>query len=525
MALTLLIVDDDDVDRLAIRRVLREAQVDAHILEAATPEEAMAALSERVDCVLLDYHLPGSTGLELVSRFRERDETLPVIALTGQGDEQLAVALMKAGAVDYLSKQLLSPDRLERSIRHALGAAAAARERRALLRREQHAREEAEAANRAKDEFLATLSHELRTPLNAILGWARLLTSATPDAATVARGLHTIERNARLQVKLIDDLLDVSRIITGKLAIERGPVRFGSLVQTVVESLQPNAAAARVRLTCDVAGGQSEVAGDAARLQQIVSNLVTNAIKFTPAGGEVGVHVAFEGTEVVLSVSDTGEGIAPDFLPHVFERFSQADGGSTRRHGGLGLGLSIVRHLVELHGGSVAAHSDGVGRGARFVVRLPIVPLPDVTSGSADGPPAPTLSGLRVVLVDDDDDNRELLAAILGRHGADVRQAASARDGIALAEQCQPHVVLSDIAMPHEDGYGLVARLRSSAAAGVPVVAVTAFAGSEDRLRALSAGFCSHVPKPVEPQQLVDTVARVAVGIGQPLFLGGTTPD
>lgn len=367
--LTLLVVDDDVVDRQAVQRALRAAQLDARVLEAATEAEALAAARD-VDCVLLDYHLPGSDGLAVLRRLRAEGHDVPVIALTGHGDEQIAVELMKAGAADYLAKQSLTPDRLERSVRHALAIAGAERQRRELLRREQAAREEAQQANRQKDEFLATLSHELRTPLNAILGWTTLLARDDVDPQLFRRGLETIERNVRLQAKLIDDLLDVSRIVTGKLAIEREPVSLSPILSTVVESCRIGAESAGVTVHHSITGDEQPILGDATRLHQVVTNLLSNAIKFTPGGGRVDLDLAFQGPAAVLAVRDTGAGIDPSFLPYVFERFRQGDAPPGQRSG-LGLGLAIVRHLVEAHGGDVTVESRGRGHGATFRVTLP----------------------------------------------------------------------------------------------------------------------------------------------------------
>jgi len=296
---------------------------------------------------------------------------VPVVCLTGQGDEELAVATMKAGAADYVNKSRLSPDRLERSIRYAIAIHRAEAERERLLEREQQAREQAQAANRAKDEFLATLSHELRTPLNAILGWARLLSAGHLDTAATRHAIDIIERNSQIQLQLIEDLLDISRIITGKLRIESKPVPVSTVVDGAMESVRHAADARRIAIRATVDPADLTLECDAARMQQIVWNLLSNAIKFTPEGGQVWVRARRDGDVVAIDVSDTGIGIAPAFLPYVFERFRQQDAANTREYGGLGLGLAIVRHLAELHGGSVTAFSAGEGDGATFTVRVP----------------------------------------------------------------------------------------------------------------------------------------------------------
>jgi PAS domain S-box-containing protein len=394
------------------------------------------------------------------------------------------------------------------------------------------AREAAEQANRIKDEFLATLSHELRTPLNAILGWANLLRSNTLDSATTAQGLETIERNARLQSKLIEDILDVSRIMSGKIALDLQQVELAHVVEAALDSVRPTAGARDISLTLELSPEPGLIKGDAARLQQIIWNLLSNAIKFTPRGGSVRVALGRVESLVQVTVSDSGQGIAPEFLPHVFDRFRQADSSSTRQHSGLGLGLSIVRQLVELHGGTVWAESEGIGHGATFCVQFPLaaVALPAHESTSEVAPVAPQksaepiavpqrecvqqLTGLRVLVVDDEADARSLIRTVLEGCGAMVRTAASAPEAMALFTQSDFNFLVSDIGMPGEDGYTLLTRLREFCAAQgrtlPPAIALTAFARSEDRIRALRTGFAMHVPKPVEPAELIAVVASVA---------------
>ena len=372
MALTLLVVDDDELDRMAIRRAVRQARVNADIDERPTAEAAIAAVQAKTyDCILLDYRLPGATGVDVLTMLANSGVRVPVVCLTGQGDEEVAVAAMKAGAADYLNKSNLTADRLERSIRYAIALHRAEAERQQLLEREQRAREEAQAANRAKDEFLATLSHELRTPLNAILGWARLLAAGQLDQAATARAIEIIERNSRIQLQLIEDLLDVSRIITGKLRLESRQVSVRSIVEGALESVRHAAEARRITITADIDPPDLALVCDPGRMQQVVWNLLTNAIKFTPEGGEVRVSARRENDAVMIHVVDTGIGIAPAFLPYVFDRFRQQDAAHTREYGGLGLGLAIVRHVAELHGGHVTAFSAGEGTGATFTVRVP----------------------------------------------------------------------------------------------------------------------------------------------------------
>jgi PAS domain S-box-containing protein len=398
----------------------------------------------------------------------------------------------------------------------------AEREREELLAREQAARREAEEASSLKDEFLATVSHELRTPLTAILGWSQMLRRGVRDEATREHALEVIERNALAQKQLVGDILDVSRIITGRLRIEVRPVELIPVVEAAREAVQPAAEARGIRLDAAYDVGDLNVLGDPDRLQQIVWNLLANAVKFTAAGGRVALTVERAGDSVRLSVSDTGEGIAAEFLPHVFERFRQADMGTTRRHGGLGLGLSIVRHLVEMHGGTVRAESAGEGRGSTFTVQLPLLrsadrgvrneeqdetetPADSVESAVRD-PHSAILNGLRLLVVDDEPDTLELLRLSLGGHGAEVWTAESAGAALELFGRARPHLVISDVGMPLVDGYEFLRRLRARGWAG-PAIALTAYARAEDRARSLASGFSAHVAKPVEPDALAGIVA------------------
>ncbi|HLM58582.1 MAG TPA: ATP-binding protein, partial [Pyrinomonadaceae bacterium] len=392
-----------------------------------------------------------------------------------------------------------------------------AEESRLELAREQAARAEAEQANRMKDEFLATLSHELRTPLTAILGWSRMLADDQLDESQSAAAFEAIYRNARAQAQLIEDLLDVSRIITGKLRVEFRPVELASVVEAAVGVVRPAASAEGIQLQAVFEPGDNRVSGDPARLQQVVWNLLSNAVKFTPRGGRVQVRLGRSDSHAEIAVSDTGAGIAPEFLPHVFERFRQADMGTSRLHGGLGLGLAIVRHLVELHGGTVRAESEGEGRGATVTVRLPVTKAdgakPSEQAGAAPSPAPPSLEGVKVLAVDDEADARNLLTEVLSRRGAEVLAASSAAEALGLLKTWRPHVLLSDIGMPYGDGYSLIRQVRAlpeELGGRTPAAALTAYAGEEDRARALASGYHAHLSKPIEPDELSAVVARLA---------------
>ena len=379
---------------------------------------------------------------------------------------------------------------------------------------------ETQAANRAKDEFLAVMSHELRTPLTAVLGWTQMLRGRQGDARAVEKGLGVIERNARALAQLIEDVLDVSRIITGKLTLHRKGVDWVGVVQAAVEVVRAHAEQKGVSLSLEVdvgGNGSAVLVGDPGRLQQVCWNLLVNAVKFTSAGGQVHVRVTRAEREVSLSVSDTGKGIRADFLPHLFERFWQADGSATREHGGLGLGLAIVHHLVGLHGGGVKAESAGEGRGATFTVTLPVpAVLPEVHAEALPGAevaPGVDLDGVRVLLVEDAPDARELIALMLRERGARVRTANTASEAMERLQEDLPDVLVSDIGLPGEDGHALLRRMRAWAEAKdqwVPAIALTAYAGAEDARRAYRAGFQVHMAKPLEPAALLEAVARLA---------------
>jgi signal transduction histidine kinase len=686
--LSLLVVEDDEVDRASVKRALRATGLDFDLSEADDAPEGLEALRRGgFDCALLDFRLPRGDGLSVLKAARSEGVDTPIVMLTGQGDASLAVEIMKAGALDYLSKAALEPERLRKSIVQAVRlsraelAAAAERKRLerlhafmaqlattntvpgvaaavlteglavfgatlgaiALLTRERDAlelvgthgyagdivaawrriplaydlpltnavreralifvesrallkeryprslavrvdatgavaclplvagdavlgsillsferaftlvpeqqsellafgrvcaqameraqlfelaqleRRRAEEASRAKDDFLAVVSHELRTPLNAVLGWARLLRGGKLSEARAAQALEVIERNATVQAQLIEDLLDISRITAGKVRLQLRQLDLQDVVKAAMDVVRPAADAKGITLCSTIDGAVAPLVGDQDRLQQVVWNFLTNAVKFTPKGGRVWLSVRPLDSHVQIEVSDNGAGIPAAFLPHVFERFRQAEAGAARSYGGLGLGLAIVKSLVELHGGTVEAKSEGEGRGSTFIARLPIAPArledvrpasvhPRAAGASPELAPQSQLGGARVLVVDDERDGRELVIAALSHAGALVTAAESAAEALERVSKERFDVLVSDIGMPGEDGYVLIGKLRAlapEAGGRMPAVALTAFARGEDRTRALAAGFDVHVAKPVEPAELVLTLERL----------------
>ena len=422
-------------------------------------------------------------------------------------------------AVRARQRQYQSRDQLEEIHRAEIRARDLQNQLARLLDSERAAREEAERVSQMKDEFLATLSHELRTPLNAIYGWTQILRMGAVDPQTIAEGIAVIDRNVRAQTQLIEDLLDMSRIVSGKVRLDMQPVDLVDVLQATFETVRPAVEAKQQRLEAMLDPSAEPVSGDPGRLQQVFWNLLTNAIKFTPQGGRIQVRTARVDSHMEISVCDSGEGISPEFLPRLFDRFSQADGSSKRKHGGLGLGLSIVKNLVELHGGDVRAESAGEGFGATFVIQLP---LPVAGARNQDLPRARgaastvafecddlKLDGLKILVVDDEPDARDLVRRFLVECGATPALAASVAEAQELVATFAPDIIISDIGMPERDGYDFIRELRTKGCK-TPAVALTAFARAEDRIRSIQSGYQTHLAKPIEPAELVAVVASLA---------------
>lgn len=526
-----LLADDNADIREYVRKLLNTQY---EVIAVADGEAALTAVQEQVpDLVLSDVMMPKLDGFGLLTRLRknERTRAVPIVLLSARAGEESRIEGLEAGADDYLVKPFSARELLAR-VRATLEMArlrqeaacsrlqiAAAKEleerREALLESERVARMEAERIGRLKDEFLATLSHELRTPLNAILGWSQLLRRRTIGPAEMRKGLDTIERNSRAQAQIIEDLLDMSRIISGKVRLDVKNVNFTSVIQAAIDSVLPALAAKDIRLQAllDV---PHPITGDPGRLQQVVWNLLSNAIKFTPKGGIVLVSLEKVNSQIELTVSDTGQGIKAEFLPYTFDRFRQADASTTRQFGGLGLGLSIVKQLVELHGGTVKAASPGEGQGATFTVVLPLARLEsdseEAVEYDATACEGAHLDCMKVLVVDDEVDAQELVKRILEEYGANVLTASSVEDALELIRTDKPDVVVSDIGMPGKDGYEFIRALRQlplEMGGDIPAAAVTAFARLEDRIRALRSGYQTHVTKPIEPAELVAVVASL----------------
>jgi signal transduction histidine kinase len=511
-----LVVDDNPAGRYSTARVLRSAAFT--VLEAETGQEALEKASD-ADLVVLDVNLPDMSGFEVCRIIRNdaRTARIPVIHLSATFVRDVdKVHGLEMGADGYLTHPV-EPPVLLATVKAFLRARQAEEERERLLELERAARAEAELANRLKDEFLATLSHELRTPLNAIVGWSDVLRNGHPTATDLAEGLEAIERNAKAQAQLISDLLDVSRITSGKLRLDVRPIDLPGTIRESLEALVHSIQSKGIELEQSMIEDVGPILGDPQRLQQVIWNLVSNAVKFTPRGGKIRVALDAKGGSARITVEDNGRGIKADFLPHIFERFRQEDATSKRNQGGLGLGLAIVQRLVEMHGGTVEAQSEGEGRGARFIVRLPLEGAREMERGGEErGSTGPgeyePLRGVRVLVVEDDDDSRRLLTRALKRAGAEVAEASSVKAALGLLEASHPQVLVSDLGMPGQDGYDLVREVRGRGLTEreMPAIALTAFARSEDEERSLQAGFQVHLSKPVDQGKLVAAITSLA---------------
>jgi signal transduction histidine kinase len=515
LPLVLVVEDNAEMSRFLVDSLAPDYRV------TTAPDGAQGlemALAIRPDLVVTDIMMPAMGGDALVRAVRTHPELdgTPIVVLTAMADDELRVQLLREGAQDFLTKPFAADELRARVANFVMLKRARDVLQSALSSRSRDVAglaDELAAANRAKDEFLAVLSHELRTPLTPILSWTVLLREGMLDDATRRRAIETIERNARLQARMVDDLLDVSRAITGKLRLNVAPIALEPVIQAALASAASAAAAKAIRVETELPD-PGLVSGDPERLQQVVWNLLSNAIKFAPRGGRVAVRLVRVADQAQLTVSDDGPGIAPTLLPRVFERFWQADSSMTRAQGGLGIGLAVVRQIVELHGGTVRAESEGEGRGATFTVTLPV--LSAVGDCPPEDPVAPARStrfhGLKALVVDDDADTCEIVGAVLAKAGAEVRTCLSASQALAAMDAWVPDILVSDIAMPGQDGYALIRKVRArrtEEGGAVPAVALTAYGRSEDRMKALSAGFQVHVGKPVEPRQLVNVVASV----------------
>jgi signal transduction histidine kinase/CheY-like chemotaxis protein len=507
-------------DAALSREILRNEHIEADVCESI--EELRATALEDVGALLIAEEALTPAAIQQLTATLDRQppwSDIPVVLIVGAEFTSSSIRSMNVLAPLRNAMVLERPVRrliLARTLSIALRARRRQWELRAYLNERADLLHREQLANRMKDEFLMTVSHELRTPLTAIYGWARMLATGEIRDEQRQRAIEIIERNAHAQTQLVNDLLDVSRAISGKVRLDVRPMDLQHVVASVIESVRPSAEVKQIGIAFEHCDATGPILGDRERLQQVIWNLLSNAIKFTPAGGGITVGLGRLGPHVHLSVTDTGRGIDPDFLPYVFDRFRQGDTGTTRQHGGLGLGLAIVRHLVELHGGIVSVQSAGIDRGTTFQIRLPAaIGQADSTDvgrrygGLGESPKTKTLEDVRVLVVDDEPETRELLCTVVENAGAEVRGAGSAQDALTVLRAWPPDVLLSDIEMPHEDGYVLMAQI--SAIDRRPIaIAVTAHSRPEDRLKAVAAGFQWHLPKPIEPSELVAVVASLA---------------
>lgn len=518
----LMVVDDEESLRITTAAILEKEgyRVDT----ASSGNEAVGLLANAdYDLVLTDLHMEGGEGLMVLNEVRRNAPLTISVVLTGFASVESAIAALQEGAYDYLVKPC-DIETMKHTIRRGV-------EHRRLMLAEQKARADLEQlnldlekriaertaeltrlnfelaeANRAKDVFLATLSHELRTPLTPVVGWIKLLRSGNLDAKSIAQALDAIERNAWLQARLIDDLLDTSRIATGKLQFEPRPTDLNVAVRAAVDTVRAMAATRQIELSVRMSSSTLVTMGEPVRLQQIAWNLVSNAIKFTDPGGKVTVTTESDGAEACLTVSDTGVGISADFLPHVFDRFRQADGSTSRRHGGLGLGLAIADALAKMHGGRLEAQSAGVGTGSSFTFRIGLAAAQAIVPEEGKSK-SRSLKDLKVLVVEDSEDTLTLLSAMFVRQGANVVQAASARQALDAASSNAPDIIISDIGMPDVDGYEFLQQLKQIPGLGdVPAIAISGYASDEDRRKALGVGYRALMPKPLNVDALFDLI-------------------
>jgi signal transduction histidine kinase len=521
----LLVVDDEENLRITTAAILE--QEGYHVETASSGNEAVSLLENgEFDLVLTDLHMEGGDGLSVLAETRRRAPLTISVVLTGFASVESAIAALQQGAYDYLVKPC-DIDEMKHTIKRGV-------EHRRLMLAEQEARfnleqlnrdlehrveertaelsllnEDLEEANRAKDIFLATLSHELRTPLTPVLGWISLLRNGNLDSDGIEQALDAIERNARLQSRLIDDLLDISRIATGKLRFEPKLCDLNSVVEASVETVRSSAAIRHVELEAELSSAPLVVLCEPVRLQQIVWNLLSNAIKFTEADGSVRVRTEKSEHEAHVIVEDTGIGIAPDFLPHVFDRFRQADGSRTRRHGGLGLGLAIVQALARLHKGSVRAESEGTGQGSRFTFTLPLATTESLIDQHEEHH-LPSEVNHQVLIVEDSPDTLSLLCTLFEQKGCRVMPATSGEEALRLVSEQRPTIIVSDIGMPNMDGYDFLTNLRRlPGLSDVPAIAISGYAMEEDRERATAAGFVAHLAKPVNVDELFALIQKL----------------
>ena len=509
----ILNLDDNAANRYVKSRVLRAAGFT--VVEVGTGADALRAVGERsFDLMLLDVRLPDMSGIAVSRSLRAdpRTQRIPIIQisathLTAQDEAQA----LNAGADIYLFEPV-GPQELASAVRTLLKLHAAEREREGLLEQAREGQRLAERAVRMQDEFLAMLSHELRTPMSAMLGWLHLMKTGKLSAEQEATAIDTIERNARVQTQLVNDLLDVSRIVTGKMELETEVIQLDRALENAVSTARLAAAARDVELVPHMTRGPAHIVGNQERVQQIFGNLLSNAIKFSRKGSRIDVRLQREGDSARVSVTDQGEGIDAELLPHIFDRFRQADSSTRRRHGGLGLGLAIVRSLVELHKGAVSAASPGPGKGSTFTVTLPLAPAAaGVPSTALSNFSEANLSGIRVMVVDDDESNLQMVAQMVRLYGGSAMIASDAPGALTLADTWAPDVLILDIGLPGKDGYELLPELRSVLGAPeLPAIALTGFAAAEDSSRALQAGFQSHVAKPFDMIGLCHLVAYLA---------------